>query len=352
MVGVYQKKPNEQLFTTQAYAQNVRLLFRNHNPFRYNRRCLFHQDITLHVVKPAFELSFLSPKYWPTWIGVGILYCISWLPWRLQLAMGRGLGRLLGKVVKSRAKVAKRNIELCFPDMPKEQQHTLFIKSLESAGIALFESGMGWWWPNWRIRRLTRVEGYEHIEAIVNKGKGVMGLAIHNMNLEVNCRAMGLLHPSVVFYRRHNNPLMEYFQYHGRARSNKLMIHKKGVSEMINSLNSQELCLYLPDQDYGPRRTEFVPFFAVEKTATTTGTMLFMQKANCEAVFLLPLRTNDGYVIKVLPGLDNLPSGDDKLDVTRINKQIESMILEAPEQYLWMHKRFKTRPKEDKTSLY
>ncbi|WP_416307827.1 LpxL/LpxP family Kdo(2)-lipid IV(A) lauroyl/palmitoleoyl acyltransferase [Neptunicella sp. SCSIO 80796] len=306
----------------------------------------------MHVVKPVFQWSFLAPKYWPTWLAVSILYLVSWLPYRLQLWLGKGIGKLLSRLLKSRRKVAERNLQLCFPQMPEAQRQQILEQAMHNAGMALLESGMGWWWPDWRVKKWCSVEGYEHIQAILDKGKGVLGLAIHNMNLEINCRGIGMVHPSVVFYRRHNNPLMEYFQYHGRARSNKLMIHKKGVAEMLKSLNNGDLCVYLPDQDYGPKRCEFVPFFAVEETATTTGTMIFADKANCESVFLLPLRTERGYVIKVLPGLENFPSGDDKLDVARINRKIEEMIMVAPEQYLWMHKRFKTRPRDNKQSLY
>ncbi|MDN4501623.1 LpxL/LpxP family Kdo(2)-lipid IV(A) lauroyl/palmitoleoyl acyltransferase [Alteromonadaceae bacterium BrNp21-10] len=306
----------------------------------------------LHIRQPAFEWSFLLPKYWLTWIGIAFMYCISWLPYKLQIVLGRLLGKVLGKVAKSRMKVGKRNLELCFPDMPEGERETLLKKNMESAGIALLETGMGWWWPDWRVKKRSKTAGFEHVEAILAKGKGVFGIAIHNMNLEMNCRVMGLTHPSIVFYRRHNNPVMEYFQYRGRARSNKYLIHKRGVKDMLQSLDSGEFCMYLPDQDFGPKRCEFVPLFAVPDTATTTGTLLFAENANCESVFVLPLRTEDGYVVKIMPGLDNFPSGDHRNDVTRLNKKIEEMIMQAPEQYLWMHKRFKTRPHDNPSALY
>lgn len=311
----------------------------------------FFQGFSVQVQAPSFQLAFFSPRYWPTWLGIILLYSISWLPYRLQYYLGCAMGRLVFAVFKSRRKIAQRNIELCFPNMTKAQQQQLLKKNIDATGIAIFETGIGWWWPEWRIRRISEVEGYEHIQAILDKGKGVLGLAIHNMNLEVNARVMGQKHPAVGFYRRHNNPLMEYMQYHGRNRSNKYMIHKRDVPGLIDALNNQELCLYLPDQDYGPKRCEFVPFFGVEKTATTTGTLLFANAANCETVFLLPLRTSKGYKAVVLPGLKDFPSGDDNYDVARVNKMVEEMIMHAPEQYLWMHKRFKTRPQGD-SSLY
>ena len=130
------------------------------------------------------------------------------------------------------------------------------------------------------------------------------------------------------------------------------MVHKRDVRGLIAALDDGEVCFYLPDQDYGKTKCEFVPFFAVPEVATTTGSLLFAKQAKCETVFIVPLRTATGYQVKVLPGLENFPSGDDNKDVKRINQKIEEMIMLAPAQYLWMHKRFKTRPEHDSASLY
>ncbi len=292
------------------------------------------------------------PRYWPTWLGIAVLYSLSWLPYRLQKGLAWGLGHLIFALARSRKRVIERNIELCFPDMSDAERRAILRGNRFSLGMAMLETSMGWWWPTWRIKGMAEVEGYEHVQAILDKGKGVLGVAIHNMSLEVLGRVCGLHKPAVGFYRRHNNPLMEYMQFHGRNRSNKNMIHKKDVRGMIQALNEGELCLYLPDQDYGRRRAEFVPFFAVPDAATTTGTLLFAKEANCEMVFVLPLRTEKGYKLKFIPGLENIPSGDDKEDVRRINQQIEQMVMVAPEQYLWAHKRFKTRPDEKAPSYY
>lgn len=304
------------------------------------------------IVAPKFELGFLLPKYWLTWLGVAFLYTVSWLPYKVQLRLGKILGHLLKRVAKKRYQIAKRNLALCFPEKSEVERQTILDANLDNAGMAMLEASMGWWWPTWRVSRKAEFEGYEHIEAILAKGKGVLAYAIHNMNIELGCRIAGLKYPSVVFYRKHNNPLMEYIQYYGRQQSNKYMVHKRDIRGLINALDEGELCLYLPDQDYGRSKCEFTPFFAVPETATTTGSTLFAKQANCETVFLVSLRTDSGYKIKVFPGLENFPSGDDKQDVTRINQMIEKMIRIAPEQYLWMHKRFKTRPNADDPSLY
>lgn len=306
----------------------------------------------LRVQAPKFKLSFFLPKYWPTWIAVILLYAISWLPYRVQVWLGKGLGQLLKVLAKKRCHIAKRNIRLCFPDWTEIQRQQLFDKHLDSAGLAILEAGMGWWWPDWRVKGIGEVEGLEHIQRILDQGKGVLALAIHNMNLEMGCRVIGLRQPCSGFYRQHNNPIMEYMQFHGRSRSNRYMIPKRNISGLITALNEGEVCLYLPDQDYGRKRCEFVPFFAVQQAATTTGSTLFAGRANCETVFIMSQRTKDGYKAIILPGLENFPSGDDNYDVARVNRQVESMVMRSPEQYLWMHKRFKTRPNPEDVSLY
>ncbi|KXI28373.1 LpxL/LpxP family Kdo(2)-lipid IV(A) lauroyl/palmitoleoyl acyltransferase [Paraglaciecola hydrolytica] len=304
------------------------------------------------VIAPKFEWSFLLPRYWLTWVSIVLLYTISWLPYRLQLWLGRGIGQLIKLFAHKRYQVAKRNLELCFPHYSEQQRARILAANVNNAGMAILETSMGWWWPTWRVARKAEFEGYEHIEAILAKGKGVLIYCIHNMNLEFSVRVAGLKTPSVAFYRKHNNNLMEYMQYHGRNRSNKYMVNKRDVRGLINALNDGEVCFYLPDQDYGKNKCEFAPLFAVPQVATTTGSLLFAQQANCETLFIASVRTATGYCIKIFPGLENFPSGDDNYDVTRMNKKIEEMILIAPEQYLWMHKRFKTRPDPTEPSLY
>lgn len=282
------------------------------------------------------------------------MYLISWLPYQLQMWMGKYLGRILLKVAKKRAFVAKRNLELCFPDMPEEQRHELLKKNFENTGMAMFESSMAWFWPLWRINRLYQFEGEEHLQKVLDEGKGVLAISAHFLSLEMGSHSIGQKFPMVGFYRRHNNPVMEWVQYHGRVRSNKYLVHKKNIKGLLEALDNNEVCIYLPDHDYGRKRAEFVPFFAVQDAATTTGTMLFAGGANCKVVpvFSYRLPNNSGYKLKILPALDNFPTGDDKADCIRINKVIEEVIMEVPEQYMWLHKRFKTRPDPNMTSYY
>jgi KDO2-lipid IV(A) lauroyltransferase len=306
------------------------------------------------VLQPDFKISFLLPKYWLTWFGVVILYTISWSPYKFQLMLGRMVGRLLFKMGSSRKKIALRNLELCFPDMPSQEHQRILKKNFENTGIALFETGMGWWWPDWRVRRKTKVVGLEHLEKAHQEGKGVLLLTMHYLSVEINCRGIGTGHPMVVFYRPHNNQLMEFFQFRGRGRSNKYMLGKRDVKGLMKALRDKEVCVYLPDQDYGRNRSLFVPFFAVQDAATTTGTLIFARQKNVQNHILIPTRNDDGsgYTLEIKPMMENFPTGDDEADVIRINQELEKAILFKPEQYMWLHRRFKTRPNEDDPSLY
>lgn len=306
-----------------------------------------------HSIKaPHFTLQFLLPHYWHVWMGAAVLYLISWLPFKVILLMGKGFGHLLSKFASKRVQIARKNIELTFPDWPEDKVERVFKANIERTGMALFETAMGWWWPDWRIKKHFSVEGFEHVESILKQGKGVFGLALHNVNLEFACRAIGYQYPSIAFYRKHNNPLMDYFQYHGRNRANKYLIHKRNARALIEALNQGELCLYLPDQDYGAAQSIFVPFGGVKETATTTATLMFAQRADCVPLLLVSQYTQNGYKVKFYPEIDYLTDKDAEGALTKLNHDLLKIVEEQPESYLWMHKRFKTRPQSSPESLY
>ncbi|MFC3094447.1 LpxL/LpxP family Kdo(2)-lipid IV(A) lauroyl/palmitoleoyl acyltransferase [Alteromonas sediminis] len=308
--------------------------------------------MSVGITPPSFQWSFLLPKYWPVWIGAGLLYLLTWLPFSFILRLGNGVGWLLTKVAKKRVQVARRNLELCYPQWSNEQREIVLKKHLGRAGMAVFETAIGWWWPTWRIKKHFEIEGFEHAEAILKQGNGVFGLALHNMNLEFACRGLGYTHPSIAFYRKHNNPLMDYFQYHGRAQSNKYMIHKRNAKALLAAMDEGELCIYLPDQDYGRAQSAFVPFGGVEETATTTATLMFARRANCVPLMITSQYSKKGCKLKFYPPLRELADKEDNEALTELNQQILDIVNEQPESYLWMHKRFKTRPNEGDPSLY
>ncbi|WP_331458493.1 LpxL/LpxP family Kdo(2)-lipid IV(A) lauroyl/palmitoleoyl acyltransferase [Aliidiomarina indica] len=313
-----------------------------------------NQSSIKSVELPRFRIYFLHPKFWPTWVMVGFLYLLSWLPFRLQIALGKGLGWLLYKIMPKRVAVARRNLELCFPEMSESEREALLRENFANNGVALFETGMAWWWPDWRMRRKLQVEGWEHIEHAEAAGKGVFLLLFHFLCLEVHARVFGLMKPSVGLYRPHNNDLMEYLQTRGRSRSNKFMIQRKDVRSMLASLDQGEVAGYLPDQDYGRNRAVYVPLFHVPDACTTTGTTIFAAGANCETLISTCERLpgNQGYRLKVYPPKHPIPSGNETKDAEHVNLEVERAIRAMPAMYMWVHRRFKTRPSDDLDSYY
>ncbi|QUJ68916.1 LpxL/LpxP family Kdo(2)-lipid IV(A) lauroyl/palmitoleoyl acyltransferase [Photobacterium sp. GJ3] len=306
------------------------------------------------LTAPAFKAEFLLPRYWPTLLMFGTMMLISLLPYRIQFLMGKGIGRLAIKLMKKRRFTIERNLELCFPEMTPEARKVMIQKNIDNAGLALFETGMAWFWPEWRIKRHVRFEGVEYLDELKQQGRGVLLVAAHSMNLEIGGRAFGVRAPGVGVYRPNNNPCFDYFQFKGRVRSNRYMLDRKDVKGMLRALREGERVWYAPDHDYGPRRSTFAPFFAVDKACTTTGTSILVDATDCAIVPIAIIRDTDNglYTLKIFKPLEGFPHKDPEAAAEFINRNaIEPIIQEAPEQYMWLHRRFKTRP-EGEASLY
>ncbi len=141
---------------------------------------------------PKFKVEFLAPRYWGTLIIISIMYLLSLLPFRVQLALGSGIGRIAMRLMKKRKVTIKRNLELCFPDISQQEREAILKDNIDNAGIALFETAMAWFWSDRRVGKHVTIEGMEHIEALEKQGNGVLMLAVHSMNLELGARAFGI----------------------------------------------------------------------------------------------------------------------------------------------------------------
>jgi KDO2-lipid IV(A) lauroyltransferase len=298
------------------------------------------------------KISFCHPKYWLAWLGIGTLFISSFLPYSTLLFLGRMLGRSSVFFAKRRGHIAYRNLELCFPDLSKEEIDKKVQLNFENTGIALLEMGMAWFWPSWRVRGLLKVRGVEHVEKAIINGKGIIFLGAHFLTLEIGARAVGLTQPCNAVYRKHSNAVLDYWFYTGRMREHKAMLDRKDFKSMLRVLKNSDVLWYAPDHDYGPYRSSvFAPFFAVENTNTVSGTSTLARvKNSCVIpVFLKRLPGTEGYQLVFYPALENFPSKDIEADTRVTNQQIEKMVLECDDQYMWMHKRFKTRPAGEKS---
>ncbi|MCM2680388.1 LpxL/LpxP family Kdo(2)-lipid IV(A) lauroyl/palmitoleoyl acyltransferase [Echinimonas agarilytica] len=301
-----------------------------------------------------FQLKMLHPKYWPIWCGYGVLWLIVQMPFRWIIQFGLGVGWLAGRILKSRRHVAATNIRLCFPELSVQEQHQLVEQNLKEAGVSLMETGIAWFWSRKRILQLIDFEGDEHIQNALNNNKGMLMLACHMMNLEVGCRMFAELHHANGLYRPNKNLVLEYFQYNGRSRTGAGMLDRNNIRAAFRALKKGERLWYAPDQDLGPRRSIFVPFFGIEDTATTPAAGPLADKGNAVVVPFMQYRKadNSGYKMVLQAPLENFPAGDEIVDTTRINAVIEQNIRQCPSQYLWVHRRFKTRPERSMPSRY
>lgn len=300
------------------------------------------------------KLEFAHPKYWPAWLGVLALFLSSLLPYSALLFIGKYFGKIGYLIAKRRRNIARRNIELCFPDLSPAAVDKTVKTNFENVGIALFEMGIGWFWPAWRIKSIVKIVGGEHLNAAVEANQGVLLLGAHFLSMEVSARAGGLAHPSFAVYRKHTNPVLDYWTNWGRMRGNKGMVDRSDLKGMLRTLKKGEVLWYAPDQDYGRHASSlFVPFFGVKQANTVSGTSTLARVKNtCVIpVYIKRLPGVEGYEITYLPKLENFPSKDIVADTIVVNQQLEVMIKACDDQYMWMHRRFKTRP-EGESSLY
>ncbi|AUV00762.1 Kdo(2)-lipid IV(A) acyltransferase [Phytobacter ursingii] len=295
---------------------------------------------------PKFSLSLLHPRYWLTWCGIGLLWLVVQLPYPAIYRLGCGTGRLAMRLMKRRVHIAHRNLELCFPHMPEQERQEMVRKNFESVGMGVMETGMAWFWPDRRIHRWVDVIGMENTQKHFAEGKGILLIGVHFLTLELGARVFGMHIPGIGVYRPNDNPLLDWLQTWGRLRSNKTMIDRKDLKGMVRALKNGDVVWYAPDHDYGPRSSVFVPFFAVEQTATTTGTWMLAKMSKSCLVPFVPRRKPDGkgYELIMLEGETTPPLESAEETAAWMNKVVERCILMAPEQYMWLHRRFKTRP--------
>jgi len=270
------------------------------------------------------------------------------LPFGLQLKIGRQLGRILlsfGGRIKS---TAITNLKLCFPSLSTTERQNLLRESFESVGIAIFETALGWWGSEKKLRKITtRLIGEEHLHAALQQGKGVILCSPHFTTLELVGRLYSLQKPFAVMYRPQKNPLIEYITRTALDKHYIDVVSRNENRKMLKLLKENNIVWYAPDIDAGMRNSVFVPYFGV-LAASITATPRYASLSGSPIVFGFFYRQPDGSYDFIIKPLDNYPSDNLERDVARINQEFETAILKKPEQYLWQYKRFKTRPAGEK----
>jgi KDO2-lipid IV(A) lauroyltransferase len=289
--------------------------------------------------------SIYAPAVWPTWLGLAALRLAAFLPYRGLLALGRVAGRLGERLASQRRHYVDRNLALCFPALTAEQRLKLRHLHFESVGMGVLEFAMAWWWSDDRLLPLAEVQGREHLEAVVAAGGGLILLSAHTTSLEIGGRVLQSLLPIHAMYRPNEDPVLQRFIEINRPRHVEGVISRDNPRAMMRVLKKGGAVWYAPDQNYRGKGHVFVDFFGVP-AASNPATSRFAAVTGARVVPVVVLRKpgGGGYRLIVEPPFDDFPSDEVAADTRRMNRVIENWVREAPEQYNWLHRRFKTRP--------
>ncbi len=291
----------------------------------------------------ASDLSRLwLPQYWPAWLGLGIFRLADKLPWEEKRFIARGLGWLAFHVVRIRRHVVLTNLRLCFPEKTETETRALARAHYDSLALGLFEVCAGWWAPNAALPP-HRVVGLEHLNAGLARGNGVILLTAHFTTLEIGGRFMSETHRMGGLYRDPNNPVIAHLMRGQRARHMSPAVHFDDLRGLVRALRANSAIWYAPDQGKRSKSSEILPFFGVPAITNTATSKIAGMTGAAIVPFFAKRETDHSYTLALLPALENFPTTDAAADAVRINRLIEEHVRLAPEQYFWVHKRFKAR---------
>jgi KDO2-lipid IV(A) lauroyltransferase len=303
--------------------------------------------------QPGFQLSFLHPRFWGLWFFLLLLRLLTILPLPVLHAMGRAIGRLFYRVNNKRQRIARINIELCFPELSKEEKEQLVLRHFEAYGASIFDLAICWWASTNRLHRLTTVHGMERYKQLIDHGQNVVLLTGHLLTVDLCGQYISPYRSGVSMMKPLNNPLLNWMMYRGRIRNgNRMVTREQGMRPMIRYLRKGYTGYFMPDEDFGSAASVFAPFFGVQSWTVTSLSMLSrLGNAVVLPIFMYSLPGGKGYELYIDPALENFPSADDVIDATTMNEALEKGIRRMPEMYAWTFKLFKTRP-DGEEALY
>ena len=294
---------------------------------------------------PPFRAALLAPRHWPAWVGLGCIRLLASLPYRWLLRIGGAAGWLAARIMRQRRDVAARNLALCFPALDAAQRAALLERTLRDSGLMLVEFALAWMAPAATVARIPlRLEGLEHLAAARAAGHGVLLVGAHFSHLELCARLVSQRLAIAGMYREHADAAFEWAIKRARLRYAEAMFRKSELRQSVRYLKAGGALWYAPDQDMRGKDAVFAPFFGVP-AATITATHHLARLSGAKVIPFFHRRLDGGgYAIRLEAPLADFPSADVVADTARVNACIERMVRAAPAQYLWMHKRFKTRP--------
>jgi KDO2-lipid IV(A) lauroyltransferase len=287
---------------------------------------------------------FVSPRYWGSWLLLGTMRLAALLPLPVLVFLGGIAGELLYRLAFERRRVARINLAIAFPDATPARLRRLARACFRSVSIGILEIGLAWWAPG-RVRRMTEIRGLEHLERAQAAGQGTMLLTAHFTCIDIGLPILSAHATLQAMYKRPRNRLMDSFMERHRGKYTAIITGHHAPIGLIRGLRRGHAMWYAPDQDFGGKDTVFVPLFGVEATALTAPARIAgMARVPVMPCCIKRLPYGRGYRLTIAAPLDGFPAGDDREDALTVNRATESLIRQNPEQYLWIHKRYKRRP--------
>ena len=297
--------------------------------------------------------SIYKPKNIKSLIMLGFTYTFAKLPQKWQFSLGKVFGKLLYKYWHKRRKIAFINLKLCFPEYTDTKIKQILKKHFESLGIGIFELANSIFLSEKKIQKNFQIAGLENLKKLTDKNKPVLILTYHNISMYMVVRMLNYCHKIAAVYTKPKNPVFAWIIAKKMNSYKMQQIEHNDLRTMLKTLKYSKTPLwYAHDQDYGISNSIFSKFFAMSTTATTTATARITKKTNAYVVPICYYRDKYTYKIKLYPPLQNYPSDNDIKNTLITNKILEDFIKIAPEQYLWIHRRFKNQPQEKKAALY
>ena len=266
--------------------------------------------------------------------------------------IGRALGRIACVLPLAHVRIAQRNIELCLPELNADARKALLKRHFESLGIGVCETALAWWSDDKRVRSLARIEGLDHLHRALARGHGVLLVGGHFTTIEIGTRILGTVVPLNVLFRPTKDEVLTDFMAKRFARHAERAIRSDDIGTLVRALRQNGAVWFAPDQFSRDKRAVMVPFFGTP-AATTTSTSRLARVTGAAVLTYFPQRLpdGDGYRVVIGPELDGFPSDDPVADAARLGALLEEQIRHHPEQYLWVHRRFK-RPTADYEDYY
>ncbi|MCK4709267.1 MAG: hypothetical protein KAU21_11670 [Gammaproteobacteria bacterium] len=302
---------------------------------------------------PVFSYRFLLPKHWLVWLGVFVLWLLSFTPHKFKNSLASIIVFFSCKTSSKRYRIAKKNLVMCFPEKASEDIAVMVRKSFYFKARVFLDYAFLWFSTEEKLRKLYLIKHDGEFRGLKTLDKNIIILTCHMLALDQAAQALALDNQMVTMYKEIKNPVMDWLVARGRARFNMHLYERAyGMMGIVSSTKAGEPFFYLPDEDLGDSQSEFLPFFGVQKsTITALGRLAKI----CDAKVLpcIPIfnEKTGVYEIHFLPSMSNYPTGDKIADALTMNQMLEKMILKAPEQYIWTFRYFKTRPGEE-SSVY